>query len=118
MAPMPVPPVVAHALPTQVETKKQDRQEARRSQESAPATVVVSLPAEAKLYFNNKLTGTDSERREFQSPPLNPGMIYRYSVRAEMVVDGKVQVESKTIEVHAGQKTSVLIPFPTAVANR
>lgn len=84
----------------------------------APAKIVVTLPADAKLYFNNKLTGKETDRREFESPPLDPGMIYQYTLRAELVVDGKPRVERKTIEVRAGQKTSVIMPFPTAVVNK
>jgi len=99
--------------------KKPDEVEVKSpAGEFAPAKIVVTLPADAKLFFNNSVTGKNTDRREFESPPLDPGMIYQYTLRAEMLVNGKLQVESKVIEVRAGQKATAFFTFPTSVAGK
>ncbi len=108
------------------EEKKEEKKEKKMPEEEtlqkepgfAPARIVVTLPADAKLYFNNKVTAKGSDRREFESPPLDPGMIYEYTLKAETVVNGKSQVESRTVEVRAGQKSTVIFVFPTTVVGK
>jgi uncharacterized protein (TIGR03000 family) len=78
------------------------------------ATIVVSLPAEAKLFVDNKATVSTSNVRTFASPALELGKDFEYSLRAEMVRDGQKLVTSKTVLVRAGQETRVAIDFPTA----
>lgn len=83
-----------------------------------PAQVLVTLPAEAKLYFENTPTQKTSDRREFETPLLSPGRTYHYKLKAELTVDGKTRVETRTIEVRAGQRSAVIFAFPTAVAGK
>jgi uncharacterized protein (TIGR03000 family) len=75
----------------------------------APATIVVSLPAEARLMIDETATASSSERRVFVSPELNPGQEYHYTLKAEWVRDGKPVVVSKQITVSAGNETAVTI---------
>jgi uncharacterized protein (TIGR03000 family) len=84
----------------------------------APATLIVSLPADAKLIIDETATASTSEQRTFVSPILTPGMDYNYTLKAEVVRNGKtVKVEEKVV-VHAGEETRVTLSLPTSVATR
>ncbi len=76
---------------------------------AAPATIVVSLPADARLSIDDAATTSTSVRRVFVSPELNPGREYHYTLKAEWVRDGKPVVVSKTVTVSAGNETKVTI---------
>jgi uncharacterized protein (TIGR03000 family) len=78
----------------------------------APATIVVSLPAEAKLFVDDKPTVSTSAVRTFASPVLQLGKDFEYTLRAELVRDGQKLVSSKTVLVRAGQESRVAIDFP------
>jgi len=80
------------------------------------ATVVVSLPADAKLFFDGKQTKTTSDRREFVSPELEPGLDYHYTIKAEIVRAGKTDTKTETVTVRAGKVSRISFEFPTAVA--
>ena len=56
---------------------------------SGPATIVVTLPADARLNFDGSPTRTTSARRVFTSPPLQPGQSYQYTLTAEISREGR-----------------------------
>jgi uncharacterized protein (TIGR03000 family) len=61
------------------------------------------LPADAKLYVDGQLTRTiDKSVRTFMTPDLENGQEYRYVMKAEVIRDGVVQSETKTVIVKAG----------------
>ena len=67
----------------------------------------ISLPADAKLYVDGQLTRTmDKAVRTFLTPDLEEGQEYRYVMKAEVVRDGMLQSETKTIIVKAGAEIS------------
>jgi uncharacterized protein (TIGR03000 family) len=85
----------------------------------APATIVVDLPAEAKLLIDNEATTSTGSSRVFTSPTLNPGKEYHYTLKAEIVRDGKTVKAEKVIAVKAGETTSATLTLPTVgVAQR
>jgi uncharacterized protein (TIGR03000 family) len=87
--------------------------------EAKPATLIVNLPAEAKLTVGGMLTKATSERRVFVSPELAPGKTYQYTLKAELVRNGKSVSWEKTVSVEAGKEVSIsLTPPATAVAAR
>lgn len=70
---------------------------------AAPARVSISLPADAKLFVDGQLTKTaDKSFRTFSTPDLENGQEYRYVMKAEVIRDGIVQSETKTVVVKAG----------------
>ncbi len=74
---------------------------------AAPARVSISLPADAKLYVDGQLTRTmDKSFRTFATPDLDNGQEYRYVMKAEVVRNGVVQSETKTVIVRAGAEIS------------
>jgi uncharacterized protein (TIGR03000 family) len=80
----------------------------------APATVVVNLPADAKLRVDDYVTTSTSATRVFVSPNLTPGEEFSYTLTAEAVRDGKTVVASRKIAVRAGEETRVSLEFPVA----
>jgi uncharacterized protein (TIGR03000 family) len=78
----------------------------------APATIVVSLPADANLMIEGQPTRATSGERVFVSPPLEPGKTYTYSLKAEQNRNGEKAVASQNVEVRAGETSRVSIDFP------
>lgn len=78
----------------------------------APATVIVALPAEAKLTIDGNSTTSTSDRRVFVSPALEAGQEYFYTIKAEF----KGETKTERVAVKAGQEVNVKIEFPSSVA--
>jgi uncharacterized protein (TIGR03000 family) len=82
----------------------------------APATIIVTLPAGATLRFDNTPTQSTSPRRVFQTPPLEPGQDYYYTLTAQAMQDGQPVTVSRRVDLRAGQTARVALSFPTAAA--
>lgn len=80
---------------------------------SAPATIVVTLPAGAKLTVDGNVTTSTAAVRTFVTPAIETGSDYVYTLRAE--VEGAV--ETQTVTVRGGQTTNVSFSN-AAVASR
>jgi uncharacterized protein (TIGR03000 family) len=82
---------------------------------TSPATIVVSLPANAQLTFDGNATTSTSSRRVFVTPALETGADYTYTLRAQ-VGDA---VQSRIVTVRGGETTNVSFTFePQGVASR
>jgi len=99
--------VGGHAMTTTTEMPK-----AEGTTTSAPATIVVNVPAEAKLLIDGNATTSTSERRVFVSPSLEPEQEYYYTVQ----VEHKGETKTERVAVRAGQEVNVKIEFPSSVA--
>ena len=77
---------------------------------------VAGAPAEAKLYIDDQLMKTSSERRTFQTPTLEKGQAYYYEVRAELVRDGRTVTETKRVIVKAGEEVRATFNDMSAVS--
>jgi uncharacterized protein (TIGR03000 family) len=100
----------AGSAPEKIQTKPKAKQE--ESLAPAPATILVDLPAEAKLRIDNEATTSTGGSRLFQTPALNPGKEYHYTLTAEVVRDGKPIKAEKVVTVKAGQITPVTLTLP------
>jgi uncharacterized protein (TIGR03000 family) len=67
------------------------------------AKLLVELPANSKLYIDDKPMKTASGVRSFNTPELEPGQAYYYIVRVETERDGKPVSETRRVIVRAGQ---------------
>jgi uncharacterized protein (TIGR03000 family) len=85
---------------------------------SAPATIVVNLPADAKLMVDNQPTTSTSARRVFTSPALTGDQDYTYTFKAELTREGKTESVTKIVNVRAGETTNVDIAFAPSVASK
>jgi uncharacterized protein (TIGR03000 family) len=84
----------------------------------APANLLVTLPADARLFVDGHETKSTTGERLLTTPDLQPGREYSYTLRAEVMRGGKVQETSQRVTVRAGQQTQVNIQIPEAVASR
>jgi uncharacterized protein (TIGR03000 family) len=84
----------------------------------APAVILVSLPENAKLTVDGNATTSTSSERTFVSPPLPQGQTFVYTLRAEVVRDGRTLVETQQVNVRGGEETRVPFNFASTVAAR
>jgi uncharacterized protein (TIGR03000 family) len=106
---------------TAPEKLKKEPTEKKSSTQASPssATIVVSLPADAKLLIDNEATTSVGDSRVFVSPTLNPGREYHYTLKAQAVRDGKPVTVERVIAVRAGEITPASLTLPaTGVAQR
>ncbi len=86
---------------------------------NAPATIVVSLPADARLFVDGAPTNSTTENRSLVTPGLEFGSTYVYTVRAEVVRDGRTVEQTQQVLVRGGETTPVRFDFSTqTVASR
>jgi uncharacterized protein (TIGR03000 family) len=78
------------------------------------ATIDVSVPQNAKVWFDDAPTQQTGASRSFGSPPLSPNAIYYYTVRAQWDDNGKMKEETRRIEVRAGQTSKVDFTMPAS----
>jgi uncharacterized protein (TIGR03000 family) len=78
----------------------------------APATLLVRLPADARLTIDGYAPRSASGTRWFVTPPLEPGRAFHYQLRAELERGGKRLTQMREVAVRAGQQTDVTIDFP------
>ena len=71
------------------------------------ATIDVTVPAEAQLWFDTTLTTKAGTTREFISPPLDPGRDYTYNLRATWLDNGQEVVRQRAVRVRAGEHVNV-----------
>lgn len=75
--------------------------------QGAGARLTVRLPEEARLYVDGAVCPVSSDSRSFETPALRPGMAYCYTLRAEVVRDGRPVSESRRVDFRAGDQVVV-----------
>jgi uncharacterized protein (TIGR03000 family) len=81
---------------------------ARAQGPDKPATLVVYLPADARLEVDGQLTQKTGPVRRFSTPPLEPGKRYRYDLRVTWKEGGKERVLDEVVRgIQAGKETVV-----------
>ncbi len=102
-----------------IQKKPSEKGSKEESMLPAPATILVDLPADAKLFIDNEATTSTGSSRAFQSPVLNAEKEYHYTLKAEVIRDGKPVKAEKVVTVKAGEITPVTLTLPAAgVAQR
>src|SRR5262249_17728011 len=76
-------------------------------QESATATIALTLPDDATLMFDDHATRQTGPTRTFNTPPLPPGRDFTYDLRVSVVRDGRTVSRTARVIVQAGQTTDV-----------
>jgi uncharacterized protein (TIGR03000 family) len=84
----------------------------------APARIVVSMPADARFTIDDYTTPARSATHVIVSSPLGADETRTYSLKAEVVRDGKVQTIEERVTVRSGDETQVTLSLPTSVASR
>jgi len=100
------------------EPAKEEKKEGAAA--AAPATLVVSLPADAKLTIDESATKATDAVRTFVTPTLEAGKDFSYSLKAEVVRNGQTLTATQNVTVRAGQVSRITleIPAPAGVAAR
>jgi len=89
---------------------KQPPDEAAKStapKAAATAHLTVNLPAEARLWVDQVECPLTSAVRAFDTPPLQPGQVYYYTLRVQVNRPGGPVTDSQRVLVSAGQNVSV-----------
>jgi uncharacterized protein (TIGR03000 family) len=77
--------------------------------DTSRAKVIIDVPAEAKLYIDDKLMPTKAGKRTFVTPALKPGSYY-YDVKLVLVRDGQVQTETTRVVLRPGEVVAASFP--------
>jgi uncharacterized protein (TIGR03000 family) len=83
------------------------------------ARVTVKLPADARLYVDDVLCPLTSATRTFNTPELDAGQRYYYTLKAEVVRDGGTRSATQRVLVEAGKQVRVEFKdLPVQTASR
>ena len=73
----------------------------------APARVTIILPADARLIVAGMTYPEGAGRRTFDTPDLEAGRTYSYTMRAEVTREGRLLKEERRVHVEAGKAVTV-----------
>lgn len=93
--------------------KKEDPKKTMLPASPNQGRVVVSLPEDAKLFANGQLTALTSGLRDFNTPNLERGRDFQYTMQIEYVRDGKTITDSQVVKVRAGAVSVVEFADPS-----
>jgi uncharacterized protein (TIGR03000 family) len=91
-------------IPPPVTEKKEDKESHQRSTQ---ATVVVTLPDDAKMIVDGVTANLTSETRTFVTPDLLPGRVYYYMITAEIQREGRTIAHREKVLVRPGEISRV-----------
>ena len=82
----------------------------------APATsgvayLNVNVPADAKVYLQDQLMTVEGTQRRFVTPTIEAGDQHLYTVKVEVVRDGKTITKTAQTTVALGQEAVVSVAF-------
>lgn len=112
------PPVMKKEMPKGVPAEKLDAPKSKTSL-NVPATIIVSLPADARLIVDGSATTSTSDRRVLMTPVLENGSTYVYTMQAEVTREGRTMTQTQQVTVRGGETSNVQFSFGTqSVASR
>jgi uncharacterized protein (TIGR03000 family) len=76
-------------------------------QDANTAHIMVRVPANAEIWFEDHKTQQTGQVREFVSPPLSPNTDYSYHVRARWMENGREVTRDRNVPVRAGSMVNV-----------
>ncbi len=88
---------------------------------AGPGTVVnfsVQVPPNAEIWIEGQKTNQTGAVRQFESPPLSPGVDYQYQIRARWTEGGTVIDQTRQMRVRAGDQFMVNFGKPAAAPLR
>jgi uncharacterized protein (TIGR03000 family) len=80
--------------------------------------LTVWVPFDAKVTVNGQETRSTGSRRQLVSYDLKPGLSYRYVVKAQVVRDGQLVEDTKSVTMMAGDATAVAFGFNASPAEQ
>jgi len=82
----------------------------------APATIVVTLPANARLVIDGYTSNQTSDRRVLVTPPIPAGQEFTYSLVVLVNQGGQEVQQTQRVTVRPGQQVPVRFAFNTLPA--
>jgi uncharacterized protein (TIGR03000 family) len=83
------------------------------------ATIIINLPADARLMVDGNATTSTTEVRTLVTPELVEGATYVYTVQAQVTREGRVMTQTQEVTVRGGETSNVLFNFSAnSVASR
>ena len=76
--------------------------------------LTVHVPYATKISINGNLTTTKGSTRRYVSYGLQPGLVYKYEIHAELERDGKIYEQDKTVYLKAGAREAVAFGYNVA----
>jgi uncharacterized protein (TIGR03000 family) len=73
-------------------------------------TLNLTVPADAKIWIEGTPTSLQGTRRQFVSPPIQPGDDYTYDFQVSWNQDGREVTNKRQITVHAGDVVNLTFP--------
>ena len=84
-----------------------------KSQLANKTTLILNVPADAKVTLGGAETQQTGTVREFSTERLNAGDKWEnYTIRVEATIDGQVRVAEKTVTVNAGDYQELAFDRP------
>jgi uncharacterized protein (TIGR03000 family) len=74
--------------------------------------LTVIVPPQAEVWFEEEKTSQTGSIREFDSPPIPPGRLFSYAVKARWPDSGKFVEIVRQVTVKAGDRTTVDFSSP------
>jgi uncharacterized protein (TIGR03000 family) len=111
------PTIPPPTLPSQPEPGVEPPKEGAPSTFNAPQTsglLTIYVPYDAKITVNGLATRSQGSRRQYVSYGLKPGFSYKYEVRAEVVRDGQLVEDVRTVMLTAGAREMLTFGFNPA----
>jgi uncharacterized protein (TIGR03000 family) len=99
--------------------KDKDKDKEIKKPTSADATtahVTITLPADARLWVDQVECPLTSAVRSFNTPALQPGQTYFYTIRVQVERDGVPVTDSQRVLLSAGQEVTVNFSNMSAVS--
>jgi uncharacterized protein (TIGR03000 family) len=122
VAPVGTPPVTDKKKDMPKVEKGEKIPEPKKTEKTAvdgSATIIITLPADARLTVDGKATTSTSERRTLVTPVLEGDSTYVYTMQAEITREGRVMMETQQVMVRGGQVSNVQFNFSAqSVASR
>jgi uncharacterized protein (TIGR03000 family) len=92
---------------------------APKPEKEEAALINVKLPDDARLYVDGVLCPLSSGERTFDTPALERGKTFHYTLKAEITRSGKTVSETQVVEVEAGKQVAVEFnKLPVVAASR
>jgi uncharacterized protein (TIGR03000 family) len=73
--------------------------------------ITIYVPYDAKVFVNGMATKSEGSRRQFVSYGLKPGYTYKYEIKAQIVKEGKLVSDVKTVAITAGDRGAAAFGF-------
>jgi uncharacterized protein (TIGR03000 family) len=100
------PPMIPTPAPLKDAPKKDIPKSPVSMPKGEPATVLLTVPAGAKVFINGYALKSDAAERTFRTPAIPFGENYSYTVKAIVAINGVDVVEEKTVQVSAGSSST------------